>query len=292
MQYKAIDVIVLIIEIAAGGQKGWTKENIHAFFEALYINENVVGLIQYLISEVMGKTDSPFVTQVPNSIVRNSCNSSCIEISKYLLINTMFRQLMYQKNNNNITEFDYPFLAGLSVDKQLLNLGDKSPYQKDKIEQFITDYSQGVVSMNLDGTYDLFKSPTDGKEVLPLLDFYRSYIYLDSLAYDANKIFRDGNEAVGCNPLRINYPPNVEKIEWIVDPNDGLDDPKLTIESNRPLLQDFLEPYKEKIKYYYLFYLVTNNDPEKKGKEQINLLNNSYNFIEILNSADTDACSI
>ena len=111
--------------------------------------------------------------------------------------------------------------------------------------------------------------PGNGKEVDPLLEFYRSYIYLDSLAYDGNKIFRDGNKTVGCDPSRIKNAGGItDKIEWIVDPNEGIDKPKLSLEGNRPLLQDFLEPYKEKIRYYYLFYLVTNNDPTKKGKEQ------------------------
>jgi len=292
MQYKAIDIIVLIIEAAADEPDSWKKENIHAFFEALYINENVVGLIQYLISQVMNKPDAPFKQQVPGSIIKAGCNSSCLEISKYLLINTIFRQLLFQKNTGG--KFTYSYLTGLSVDQKLLDLGDKSNYQKDKISKFIDDYSVSPVFMKPDGKYDVYTTagPGNGKEVDPLLEFYRSYIYLDSLAYDGNKIFRDGNKTVGCDPSRIKNAGGItDKIEWIVDPNEGIDKPKLSLEGNRPLLQDFLEPYKEKIRYYYLFYLVTNNDPTKKGKEQINLLNNSYDFINILNSADTDACS-
>ena len=293
MTYKAIDVIVLIIETASDGNDGWKAENIHAFFEAAYINENVVGLIQYLITSVMGKSDSPFASQIPNSIVTGGCNSSCEEVSKYLAINSMFRQLAFQKQANE-DSFAYAFFNGLSINKELLQLGDKTPYQQDKIKNFIDTYTAAPIFMDANtGAYDVY---TDqgmgwGKDVKALWEFYRSYIYLDSLVYDGNKIFRNGEKNLICDPRRVNPVSNAGNVEWVIDPEEGIADPKLIPETNRPLLQDFLEPYKEKIKYYYLFYLVTNNDPMTKGKEQINLLNNSYNFIEILNSADTDACS-
>jgi len=295
MQYKAIDVIVLIIETALGSREGWKKENIHAFFEAMYINENVVGLIQYLITEVMNKREDPppFVKQIAGSIIKVGCNSSCSEISKYLLINNMFRQIKHQviQDPNDIFEFNY--FEGFSVDNELLKTAGKSPYQRDKINDFIATYSHPPVGMGPNGEFEVHEpgDPDTGKKIKPLWDFYREYIYLDSVVYDGNKIFRDGDQKIACDPTRINNESDVGKVEWIVDPNSKFTEPKLTVETNRPLLQDFLEPYKEKIKYYYLFYLVTNNDPMKKGKEQINLLNNSYNFINILDSADTDACS-
>ncbi len=51
-------------------------------------------------------------------------------------------------------------------------------------------------------------------------------------------------------------------------------------ENNRPLLQDFIEPYEQKISFYYVFYVVSNSQSLRKAEEQIKLLNNSMPFID------------
>ena len=64
-------------------------------------------------------------------------------------------------------------------------------------------------------------------------------------------------------------------------PTDSL----LIKETNRPLLQDFIEPYEQKISFYYLFYVVTNSQMKDKAEEQVKLLNNSMPFIEKIDPA-------
>jgi hypothetical protein len=51
------------------------------------------------------------------------------------------------------------------------------------------------------------------------------------------------------------------------------------------LLQDFIEPYAEKISFYYLFYVLSNTAHTRKAEEQVKLLSNSMPFIEQMDPA-------
>jgi hypothetical protein len=63
-------------------------------------------------------------------------------------------------------------------------------------------------------------------------------------------------------------------------------DPKKTYNSDNPLIGDILKPYLEKIENYYMFYLLSNNDPDTKCEKQMKLLDGSYNFIKALNQSE------
>ena len=52
--------------------------------------------------------------------------------------------------------------------------------------------------------------------------------------------------------------------------------------TNRPLLQALIEPYEQKLAFFYVFYVVSNSSMMTKAEEQVKLINNSMPFIKVM----------
>ena len=52
-----------------------------------------------------------------------------------------------------------------------------------------------------------------------------------------------------------------------------------TYKYEKPLIADILKPFLDKLENYYMFYLLTNNDPDFKNEKQMKLLDVSLKFI-------------
>jgi hypothetical protein len=263
IQNKFFDVVAELIHLIVMPNSnnpddgGWTTSKIYAFFEAYYINENVIGLLQYLIQRILEKTsDIPeqFSTRTDERI-SNTLSKCYSTANKYRTLDI----LMAHSPDEPIND-DYSF----RVTNELLTDTDRLKQQE--IAQFIT-------TNNVD--------PTTGEFA------YANTIVRDAFArmcnavafenvgkYDSNYIFRKGvGSSVVCDdPPADKYIINPRKV---IKPTD----PDYILESNRPLLQDFIEPYEQNISFYYIFYVVSNSQELTKAEEQVKLLNNSMPFI-------------
>jgi uncharacterized protein YqgV (UPF0045/DUF77 family) len=56
-----------------------------------------------------------------------------------------------------------------------------------------------------------------------------------------------------------------------------------TYNYDNPLIATVLKPYLDKLENYYMFYLLTNNDPDFKCEKQMKLLDVSLKFIQAMN---------
>uniref|UniRef100_A0A6C0C8A2 Kinesin motor domain-containing protein n=1 Tax=viral metagenome TaxID=1070528 RepID=A0A6C0C8A2_9ZZZZ len=299
MQYRALDIIARIIELSVDGNSdnGWETENIHAAFEGFYINETVNGLINFLTIKVLNRP-SPYESQVDGSLIAPT--SFMREISSTIPIQNYYcyiRNLYDADKTSKFTLKDDPIklVANPNLTKKIENNAKRI-----EIENFVAKY-HSLVGMQNDSSIDIFD-----KTVTKLLSAFRSAIYYDSFLYDSNKIFRNNQGGVVVCTGSIGEIIDVDSKLKYIDPtiydsgatpstvqgNEDPATPAILDETNRPLIQDFLEPYKQKVTCWHLFYVITNNDPEKKGTAQIEMLENSMKFINILNSLSTSTCTI
>lgn len=279
IKYKYFDLIVEIINIiVANGSDiedngGWSKNKIYEFFEAYYINENVVGLLQYLLDKVLKKTSTGgrqtiFEQDSINETIKDTINKN------YSLANRYRMLINYDENQDptiKIPELDnYDFKVKLSV---ISNGTEKDPLKQKETNAFISDYG-------VDASTGLYvEEDTTVGESLRRMGGVISF--QNKSDYDSNKIFRAGT---GPHSRCDAYPSGDDQL---MNPRKILDaaEPVVINETNRPLLQDFIEPYEQKIAFYYLFYVVSNGRMKDKAEEQIKLLNNSMPFIDRMDPA-------
>lgn len=232
------------------------------FFEAFYINENVVGLLQYLIKNILPNPPTIPVFEKQDSISFATVTNSNIKL------NSSYRFLMQKASSEPVTTAkNVP-----SMVIEPISLVDHNP------DPIIDDDNKNfAITFGINRSTGTFVDDTKtNKEVF---EAERAVIErINKGTYDSNKIFRDGG--TNCTiptpiqiklPIPKGIPPAVQK---------------MANEKNYPLLQDFLEPYAKKIQLYYVFYVVTNNKNRSKAEEQIKLLNNSIPFIRALYSSD------
>lgn len=276
IKYQLLDVLVEIINVIVNppdgsdedSNGGWSRSKIYAFFEAYYINENVVGLLQYLITQVLGKESNIKEQTTVTENVNGTVNKNYKTASRY---RALFNK--YQTNPNGTVANNY----NLIVNPELLN-SEGDVLKETEIDKFI-DKNNVDPSSGLFATFDT-----------PLNDAFNRMSNVVSLEnkgkYDSNKIFRSGGTKFNCNE------PPAEKN--IINPKISIDNtqPAILNENNRPLLQDFIEPYEQKISFYYVFYVVSNSQMRIKAEEQIKLLNNSMPFIKEMDpSTKQSRCS-
>jgi hypothetical protein len=265
IKYNYFDIVVEIINILVGNGSddpsngNWSKDKIYAFFEAYYINENVIGLLQFLIKDVLKRPDTGIPPQVTiNEDIEKTVSKNYKAANKYRIVYNLFT-----KDNNGILDNDY----NLNVNKQLIDKTieeNKDPLRQEEIDKFVAEtgvnITNGIFAEDRDPLKETFK------KINTVIDFENRGLY------NSNRIFRNG-EINNCNQV-LNAGDNN-----ILNPfNDTQEN-----ETNRPLLQDLLEPYQKKILFYYLFYVVSNNQPTLKAEEQIKLINNSMPFINKMN---------
>ena len=261
LKYNLYDIIVEIINKIVGNST-WTVEKIYAFFEAYYINENVVGLLQYLIKDIL-EENKPSAKEV---FERQKSEPAIDTVGKIIKDNNYYRMFYVDRNDPGNLSYSMP----IKLDLELFNpISDDENVDGIRI---LLDKFLIKTSGSDKGEFAL----ADGRNNKQVFDAMRLYMMRENQgSYNSNKIFRNGKKS--NNTVQI-VNPKTTSLESV---------------TNRPLLQDFLEPYRKKISFYYVFYVVTNNAKELKGEEQIKLLNNSMPFIDELGTTDKkSSCNI
>lgn len=237
--------------------------NITQVYEAFYINENIVALLYYLLSNVLNMGQVSIQQQSDNTKDILNRTLGYLNIDKFA--NTM--------KANKTTSIMVPYV---SIDKSLLNntTTDKiHNVRANHINDFMktgnTAYDDiffGKKSNASRGRYTAKGMPAD--MTLKRNNFAARHMSL--LNYNPNKIFRDGN--INCP---VNEPGSTDEAK-VIDPETGTP----TNTTNRSLIHDILEPYEKNVSFYYLFYVVTNSKGGTKALEQVKLLNNTMSFID------------
>ena len=279
LRKRLYDVVVQMIfeltspsksENPAGGE--WTTNKIYSFFEAFYINENVVGLLQYLIIEVLKRKTSGIADQYNiDDTIQNTINKNYRSGAKYRTVYNMKQAGLTQVSK------DYEF----RVPEDLLKIGPDALRNRE-VEQFKANVGLAPGNQYAIGDQNIDRAMAQLHEVIT---------FENRGLYSNNNIFRKGNDVSNRNYTECAEPPLSKHILnpfYIV--NNTL--PQSLIESNRPLLQDFLEPYAQKIQFYYIFYVMSNSQVRLKGEEQVKLLNSSMSFIDSLELDRKAAASV
>ena len=265
VKHRLFDVIVQIISACTSGIEGWTVEKIYAFFEAFYINENVVGLLNYLIYDILAEIKPPSRANVFKQQDKKTDIETLSTVLREFLVYEYFQD-MYRRFKDYKLQFEVP----IKIDEKLM---EPLTVDEDQAELNRIFNSFGISTNSVD-IGEFAKVGTTSKN---LADASSLMVMRENQGtYNSNKIFRDGKtDTVSINNGKYaQIPPGNE----IIDPKTG--DPAIV--KNRPLLQDFLEPYKKKISFYYVFYVVSNTSKILKAEEQLKLLNNSMPFVEEL----------
>ena len=114
------------------------------------------------------------------------------------------------------------------------------------------------------------------------------YSTLEAVTYDFRDLLRKDNN------MNINLPSGAiskfsqpqqyqEYLEQIYKKIEKSYDYSKTYNYDNPLIAKILKPYLDKLENYYMFYLLTNNDPDFKCEKQMKLLDVSLKFIQAMN---------
>jgi hypothetical protein len=275
IKFQLFDLLVEIINVIVNGKTGsnndknggWSRTKIYAFYEAYYINENVVGLLQYLINNVLKKKSTIEEQDTINENINDTINKNYKTANRYRAVLNLFNI-----DPNSPIDNDYGFKV--NTDLLVVNSSDNKSVVLKEME--INEF-KNKNQVDDDGTFAI--SDTNRTEVFNKMADVISFE--NKGKYDSNKIFRSGDTSFVCS---VPADPNGQNI---INPKKAivLTDPEYLAETNRPLLQDFIEPYEQKISFYYVFYVVSNNQMKLKAEEQIKLLNNSMPFIKEMDPA-------
>jgi len=148
-------------------------------------------------------------------------------------------------NNNAYKSIQY------KLNKDVFDTEGKDELYKEKIEKICAAYG-----LNQNGDNDIIDRKKDTKNIIDKLAL--AVELLDRQYYDENKIFRTGE--IEC-----------KKAGKFLD-------------NNYPTIQDFIDPYRYKIKKNIIFYVV--NNKEDTVLEQVGLLNSSVPFIKAVKGSD------
>lgn len=269
IEFKLFDVIVEIINLVVnspngsdnGADGGWSRSKIYAFFEAYYINENVIGLLEYLIANILGKKPSGIVEQYSTKnkqTITDDINKNYKTANRYRALQGILKNRPF----GNLVGDEF----GFRVTPELLQ--DIDPLKKREIADFV---NQNIIDVSKN---EFANKDTD---IVVANRHMASAINFENRGkYDTNKIFRNGKDK--CVGVPVSIDPNPQ---LILNPLKAINKNKDMVipETNRPLLQDFIEPYEQKISFYYIFYVVSNSQLVNKAEEQVKLLNNSMPFI-------------
>jgi hypothetical protein len=272
-----LDVVMYILVKIVGNTTGdgaWSYNKVHAFPEAININENILGLLSYL-RDIAGSPPAD------GDISDKTKLTKIKEISEYYMLLSLWK-LAEDTAGNTTTWNTMPYNNGIdSYQSDYLKIGELSKFYKDPVEKkFVNDFlfkfrmnDNSAVVKSTDGYYGHGHGDTPDGAHRKYRNFSIKHAImkmhirlLNTGGYDSTKKFRTGEKCTG----------DVDVVEPDAD-KGGLR--KMT---NDPFIQDYLLPYKKKISFYYVFYVVSNNFRELKGEEQVKLLDNTYDFINDL----------
>lgn len=277
---KYFDVIVGLINHLVDNKINWTTTKIYAFFEAFYINENISGILHYLLSDpkIVNKS-SGFKLQ--SNSRKSALDTYSNQYKSYFIYKTLIN---FNKSisKGGISGLNLPTIkVPAEFEPNSPKMG-RYPFERKNIEDFLAEYrinpdlSFIVAGMN--------PQPTTTQ----LIQTYEAILYRQNKElYNSGSIFRNGIMGVkpltNCEPSgdgKIND-PNTIKITYN-DPDFVVSLPQQSDITNIPLIQELIDPYKPKIDNYYIFYLITNTTRTLKGEKQIELLNTSVEFINAI----------
>ncbi len=193
IKYGLIDIVVEIICRCTGGETnpdngGWTRNKIYSFFEAIFINENVVGLLDYLIKDILNETSNIKLQDDHDKKMNDYIDKNYSSLSRYTFI-----------SNSNITHGNTTLPVkidmGLTIDKDLLvpiPPNEPGAFMKnlaiDKYKQDNAVNDEYVVKFN----------EYNNTNVSKIYEKIRRAISFENRGkYDDNKIFR--NSTKECN---------------------------------------------------------------------------------------------
>lgn len=171
IEERMFDALVHIINAITG----WEIERIYLIFEAYYINENVMGILNYMVKELLNN-ESPFASQnkTPIDTIMNNISKTA---GYYSYVNTLAESSKY-------TEPTYI--------KSNLYLGDDAITSDDKNKQEEIDKLMTVSGIGKDGSYTNFLDSLSNNIISTLTAIDLS----NRSDYNSNKIFRDSSESV------------------------------------------------------------------------------------------------
>jgi len=271
IEYKMFDVLFHIISIVINCLPGshpkgtdsnnnWkmdgTNDRINLIYEGFYINENVLGIVDYLCK------------RVDSSYKFNSLDRPSGKYRKQHILDMNFKYsskyAFYAAKATSTVTLSNSFPI-YKIDDGLMKTSDRE--LQEKIKEFRNVYIDTSDADNVYARYEINGNPVEIKQVFEGLRMEKFLINKGS--YDSNQIFRDGSlptKDAGVDVKRIN--------------KDGAEEPLMNV----PFIFDFLEPYAAKLDMYYMLYVVSNNRKRLKSEEQIKLINNSMDFIKLLTS--------
>ena len=255
IKFNLFHVIVEVINVLAD-EPSWKPEKIYEFFEAYYINENIMGLLSYLILNASKSKTAKKINVFPSQPKIFATDIT----NKLYKMTTLYILLKNKANADDQAKNRYTF-SDITIPKEARE--SEQPNEKKSIKELMKCFD-----VEEDGSF--YKAEVPFKK---LYETFRMAIeYINKGNYDNNKIFRDSSR-------ECEYPTLTNKI---IDPFTK----KLKTETNRPFLQDLMEPYSIKIENNYVFYVVSNTQKDLKANEQVKLLNNSMPIVDQLYTGD------
>ena len=276
---KYFDVIVGLINHLVDDKKNWTTTKIYAFFEAFYINENISGILHYLLSDPK-IVNQPSGFKLQSNSGKSALDTYSNQYKSYFIYKTLIN---FNKSiaKGGISGLNLPTVkvpAEFEPDNPAMG---RYPFERKNIEDFLAKYR-----INPDLTF-IVSGMTPQPTTTELIKTYEAILYRQNKElYNSGSIFRNGimgKTSSNCEPAidrKIND-PNTIKITYN-DPNFVVSPPQQSDITNIPLIQELIDPYKPKIDNYYIFYLITNTTRTLKGEKQIELLNTSVEFINAI----------
>jgi hypothetical protein len=272
IKYQYIDILVETIyrinrandsDSDTGENGKWSRNKIYAFFEAYYINENVMGLLQYLTTNILAPTENSSANEIGIQAGASKDDFTKIsdEINGAVQTGNRYRSLRNNASTQpkNVAINDFGYAVSETYIKPTTEI-----LRQDAIDTYKLN---NAVQEN--GSF--FQPNTQYAELFNRM--VNTIAFTNRGLYDKNKVFRSGTISCG---------------QSLLNPRSVIDgSPDKLPETNRPLLQDFIEPYEQKISFYYVFYVVSNGQTINKADEQVALLENSMSFVNRLAYSST-----
>ena len=240
----------------------WSRYKIYSIFESYFINENITNMMQYLTIK------NGIITHTTSQNTTGETIEDCV--SKNIRTAIRYRLII---NNVSIDSNQY-------VDNDY-NLTEKIPFIKkdDKLYDLYTNIvSNSKNDMNKDGKIEINYAPFKSVTWTQALDNLEKIMCLMAQHdYDYTKIYRTGDRNIICNGQEV----LVLNPEHVIDDDNGMAH-SIPI-TNSALFQDILEPYENKIREHNLLYVLTNDDIDNSGYNQISQISSFMHLATSLN---------
>jgi len=234
-------------------------------FEGYYINENITGIITTLLQ----KLNIPINFITPQKYIYNG------DIYNNFVSNRYFNNTTTSLSNLEITQENQDAYSSTFVFTARPNVleNTKITSQKDLLKV----YSDNRVFLEA-------ATKNEDKELIGQTYFFRRFIYSKAITDDSTKL----------SPTDFNIAEYYKNnTEWNGKPfsywftSDDIYDYNKAYKIKDAPIKNILSTYFDKIGNFYVFYVVSNEKPEKCDK-QIKFISDSYDFLNALSKFDTN----